>query len=530
MPCADKSQIAGTREDIKTGNVILFKGRGVASMNRFEKQKLVTIFFLLAAVSVSIAAAENAGKDRDVLEVVSIKPKPPAKVYVGDKVEVTLRYRAVSTDTPRIWCAAKVSGPHSRYQSYAFSGYCPKGKGEVTRWFRFAAPVKVQAIWASMTGADVHDGIVSIQHPAHIEWADKYPQVKRNPHFAGVRVMINDTLEKASSIYDELAKAGVKHVSWFSAENRRWGISIGADVPIEAAKAVLAGCLTHAPNIHGVTIDEEENAFKYRLRVMIGAEMPADKPKTRPAVLKQMLAAETSEREFHAFAKGLQLTEPKGEEARIAALQEMSGPKLTPLCTQKTIRKSRTWRGKWEAKDDWFYATEKTPEGAYDMGTVLFIPMLLENCELFGVIDAPAAVPSAMIRVHWNAEWQKTDSCFTFVPATGQVMCGIWRGRREKAQLPPMSGLIPFCVRIRGDKVVLFIQNGRNPVASLSGIKSRGERLALNLRFFKDAVKRIGQVYVRELAEDASLDAPVIPVMMSASEEGAWVYDVPNQE
>jgi len=194
------------------------------------------------------------------------------------------------------------------------------------------------------------------------------------------------------------------------------------------------------------------------------------------------------------------------------------------LTTPDFFKKSRRWFGTWRLEGDWFSVIEKKPKGYY-MGTAILFPMPLNNSELFGVLDLPRDKPKGQVRIHWNSSWSKGDSFLSLNPATGAVACGIWQGRSKKATIGELSGLVPFCIRVRGKEVAVFIRDGRKPVLTVDEVSSDRPNLAINFRGFGNTKMRIGHLHVRAVDKKAPLNAPVEPVSMPVGhEEGAWRY------
>jgi len=106
------------------------------------------------------------------------------------------------------------------------------------------------------------------------------------------------------------------------------------------------------------------------------------------------------------------------------------------------------------------------------MGTAILFPMPLNNSELFGVLDLPGDKPKGEVRIHWNASWSKGDSFLSLRPATGAISCGIWQGGSKRTTVGKLSGLVPFCIRVRDKKVAVFIRDGRKPALTVDNISS----------------------------------------------------------
>lgn len=235
-------------------------------------------------------------------------------------------------------------------------------------------------------------------------------------------------------------------------------------------------------------------------------------------------AIETLHKEARLASKpaAAQVIAKRESEAAAARKKKMGWGKS--LCTKEILEKSRHYRGTWRLNGEWIEVSDWV-KATYEMGSTLYIPMRLENCELFGVYEIPTDAPNPFLRVHWNGHWGKGNVHFSYAPKSGDVRFGVWQVRAKKYNVGQAERAVPFCVRIRGDEAALFMINGDKPLAVEKGMSARGPSLMINMRGYDKATGRIGRLFVRPMPPKMAMDAPVAPpTMPSADDPGAWKY------
>ena len=95
-----------------------------------------------AGTTTGTVATNEAG---DRLEIIEIRPAPPAQLIVGEKITVKIAYRITSPKGCAIWVLAGTPGT-----TYQASAIIPRGSGVVERYFRLTKKGEVDRIFVQM--------------------------------------------------------------------------------------------------------------------------------------------------------------------------------------------------------------------------------------------------------------------------------------------------------------------------------------------------------------------------------------------
>ena len=114
-----------------------------------------------------IASPES---QQDSLEVVSIIPRCPAVLPLGQALVVRIRYHLTSANQARIWARPYTKGLRtSAYRAHP-SPFYPAGRRMVEGWFCFDQPTKVDEVRVEMVPADSREPIATASLKLDAEW------------------------------------------------------------------------------------------------------------------------------------------------------------------------------------------------------------------------------------------------------------------------------------------------------------------------------------------------------------------------
>ena len=111
----------------------------------------------------------------DELQVILVEPESPASLPLGDKLNVTIYYKIVSTDNAVIWARPYYKGSRARgYKAHhsirVQKNISADGLGE--GWFFFDKPTLVDEVRVTMRDTKAKKNIVVISHAIEAQWID----------------------------------------------------------------------------------------------------------------------------------------------------------------------------------------------------------------------------------------------------------------------------------------------------------------------------------------------------------------------
>lgn len=218
---------------------------------------------------------------------------------------------------------------------------------------------------------------------------------------------------------------------------------------------------------------------------------------------------------------------------RIVALYEaLFRPEGLRLCTPELLTDPVVHTiGRWELdQPDWLVAG--TLPGERWASPRLQLPLITPDIEITGVIQLQDPGKTTEWQILWNCHWtawwdercDRGNAFLKYWPPEPKVFVGAYhdRMRVKKLEKSIANGPLALCLRIRGDQVALFLQDGAKPLLRFAGTKRR--IYSFNLRAIgveKDTAVRFGRIVVRYLPKDRKLDAPAeLPKITGAAGRG----------
>jgi len=238
----------------------------------------------------------------DWVELVRIKPEPPAILKVGEYVEVTVRYHLESRERAWIKTCPFMGGYGVSADNFIPKGDPPevaKGEGEVTRVFTVAMLCGMNQIMLWMY--DDKAGLAESWLTTDVVWEDpKYGHITPNPAFSGVDIVyVNRNLPGWAKLYEYFVTNGVRNVSWIEHPARRMELTIGPGIGVEAMQGTLAACLRYG-SIDQIMTDPGPK--RWNSNIYVGGLDVADCPPVPRERLTALLKPGLTAEEFHAVA------------------------------------------------------------------------------------------------------------------------------------------------------------------------------------------------------------------------------------
>ena len=106
----------------------------------------------------------------DVLEVISFDPPVPAKLGLGARLNVEIRYEMQSVDGVRIFARPYTNGKKTAGYGAHPSEVYPRGGGVIVGWFTFQKPAHVDEVRVEMVNAANNEVIYRISREIDATW------------------------------------------------------------------------------------------------------------------------------------------------------------------------------------------------------------------------------------------------------------------------------------------------------------------------------------------------------------------------
>ena len=262
-------------------------------------------------------------------------------------------------------------------------------------------------------------------------------------------------------------------------------------------------------------------------RAYVDSEAKADSAKIERALVglrQAMLAGEVNEaRRHHVVLQDAWASVPEAQPfaeraARIFKLYEaLFSAEGLALCRQEILDDPLIVKlGDWRLEEDDWLVLHSDGKPAFPR---LQLPLITPDIEITGIIQLDSPGKKTEWQILWNCHWttwwdpqcDRGNAFLKYWPAGPKVFLGAYhdRMRVKKLDKSVANGPLPFCIRVRGDKASLFLQDASKPLILFSGTRRR--IYSFNLRSIypgKGTRVRFGCIVVRHLPKDRKLDAP----------------------
>jgi len=111
-----------------------------------------------------------------LLEIIEIKPAPPAKLNIGERLTIKFRYDLGPVDNVRIWARPYANGRSvGNYGAHGSSVYRKEVQktGEAEGWFYHKVPTVVDEVRIEMVDAQSRKTIHTLSEKIDAEWVEK---------------------------------------------------------------------------------------------------------------------------------------------------------------------------------------------------------------------------------------------------------------------------------------------------------------------------------------------------------------------
>jgi hypothetical protein len=163
--------------------------------------------------------------------------------------------------------------------------------------------------------------------------------------------------------------------------------------------------------------------------------------------------------------------------------------------------------GTWEIEDSRLVVF---PQHAGSKGATLRIPLALPDFELTGTLEFIREASNCGFVIEWNGgSWRANDPDLTnqvhIRPQGGSVSFGTyWDGSKD---FPLRRGPMAFCLRVRANKAILFLDNGTTLASN--NVNPTGSYLFLRAGILEpDTEGYMGDLRLRYLPPEKDMDAP----------------------
>ncbi|MGB2822548.1 MAG: hypothetical protein WBF17_16305, partial [Phycisphaerae bacterium] len=180
------------------------------------------------------------------------------------------------------------------------------------------------------------------------------------------------------------------------------------------------------------------------------------------------------------------------------------------LLTEPAVRKV----GSWQLDEGWLMGTPTKPRRA----VVFDLPLLTPDIEITGLLDMADGGQEGELLILWDGQsvqWARNhpnagNPHMKYLPPHAKIYVGGWWDRQKGKKIPgePPLGPMPFCLRIRGDKVALFAADPAKPIIFFTGVPRSTAWFSLLSILDLDGKAKYGRIVIRHLPKDKDLKAP----------------------
>ncbi len=200
----------------------------------------------------------------------------------------------------------------------------------------------------------------------------------------------------------------------------------------------------------------------------------------------------------------------------MALYERLFSPGGLQLCTSELLNDPAvTKKGTWRLDDGWLVGTPTTPGRA----AIFDLPLLTPDIEITGLLDMDKGGQAGELLILWDGQsvrWARNypragNPHMKYLPPYAKIYVGGWWDREKGKKLPgePPLGPMPFCLRIRGDKVALFAGDPAKPIIFFSGVPRNPAWFSLtSFLDGPDGKAKYGRIVIRHLPKDKDLRAP----------------------
>jgi len=196
--------------------------------------------------------------------------------------------------------------------------------------------------------------------------------------------------------------------------------------------------------------------------------------------------------------------------------ERLFSPEGLEVCTAGLLMDPAVRKvGTWQLDEGWLMGTSIKPRRK----AVFDLPVLTGDIEITGLLDMVKGGPEGELLILWDGQsvhWARSHPNagtphMKYLPPYAKIYVGGWWDREKGKKIPgePPLGPMPFCLRIRGDKVALFAKDPAKPIIFFSGVRRNPAWFSL-MSFLDgpDGKAKYGRIVIRHLPKDKDLRAP----------------------
>jgi hypothetical protein len=205
------------------------------------------------------------------------------------------------------------------------------------------------------------------------------------------------------------------------------------------------------------------------------------------------------------------------EAARLAMdlYERLFSPEGLQVCTAELLTDPAVRKvGTWQLDEGWLMGTPIQPSRS----AIFDLPLLTGDIEITGLLDMVEGGPEGELLILWDGQsvhWARShpnagNPHMKYLPPYAKIYVGGWWDREKGKKIPgePPLGPMPFCLRIRGDKVALFAGDPAKPIIFFSGVRRNPAWFSLtSFLDGPDGKAKYGRIVIRHLPKNKDLRA-----------------------